>query len=309
MRKIAMLLVTISFIFATLFGLTGFLINKNIIFLREGFYLLGDQEVTLNYGKKYEEKGFIAKLNGEDLQKKVVVTDDININKVGIYKINYILDLGYTKKELTRKIKIEDNTPPILTLSKNKIYLTKGEEFISPTYKAVDNYDGDVTNRVTVSHNINVNKTGTYKAIYTVSDTNGNSVEEELEVVVEDEFDHTYIKVSIKKQKLTYYVKHEKVFEADVVTGQSGATKTGDYKINKLVKGTVLATKNYRTYVNYWLGYSGNRYGIHDAPWRKKFGGNIYKTNGSHGCVNISTKDAKKLYQTVKVGTPVYIRR
>ncbi len=56
--------------------------------------------------------------------------------------------------------------------------------------------------------------------------------------------------------------------------------------------------------------YFGNGYyGIHDASWRKKFGGKIYQTNGSHGCVNVPTSSAEKLFSMVEVGTPVYIKR
>ena len=45
--------------------------------------------------------------------------------------------------------------------------------------------------------------------------------------------------------------------------------------------------------------------GIHDASWRSTFGKEIYKTSGSHGCINVPPKKAKKLFQTLQVGTPV----
>ena len=31
----------------------------------------------------------------------------------------------------------------------------------------------------------------------------------------------------------------------------------------------------------------------------------VYKTSGSHGCINVPPKKAKKLFQTLQVGTPV----
>ena len=37
--------------------------------------------------------------------------------------------------------------------------------------------------------------------------------------------------------------------------------------------------------------------------------GEIYKTNGSHGCVNVPTDAAAKLYSMLEIGTPVYIKR
>jgi lipoprotein-anchoring transpeptidase ErfK/SrfK len=45
--------------------------------------------------------------------------------------------------------------------------------------------------------------------------------------------------------------------------------------------------------------------GIHDATWRSNFGGEIYKTNGSHGCINTPYEAMKTLYDKTEIGTPV----
>ena len=45
--------------------------------------------------------------------------------------------------------------------------------------------------------------------------------------------------------------------------------------------------------------------GIHDASWRSKYGGTIYQTNGSHGCINTPRDAMVQLYESVEVGTPV----
>ncbi len=47
--------------------------------------------------------------------------------------------------------------------------------------------------------------------------------------------------------------------------------------------------------------------GIHDANWRTSFGGDIYKTDGSHGCVNMPNLKAAELYKLVDLGTIVII--
>ena len=62
--------------------------------------------------------------------------------------------------------------------------------------------------------------------------------------------------------------------------------------------------EDYRTPVSYWMAVYGN-IGIHDATWRGKFGGSIYKTNGSHGCINTPMKAVSQLYEMVEEGTPV----
>jgi lipoprotein-anchoring transpeptidase ErfK/SrfK len=45
--------------------------------------------------------------------------------------------------------------------------------------------------------------------------------------------------------------------------------------------------------------------GIHDASWRSTFGGTIYKTNGSHGCINAPRSIVTKIYDEIEAGTPV----
>ena len=45
--------------------------------------------------------------------------------------------------------------------------------------------------------------------------------------------------------------------------------------------------------------------GIHDASWRSVFGGNIYKSNGSHGCINSPYYLAKAIFDNIETGTPV----
>lgn len=45
--------------------------------------------------------------------------------------------------------------------------------------------------------------------------------------------------------------------------------------------------------------------GLHDASWRSTFGSEIYRTNGSHGCVNLPTKVAEDIFANIESGIPV----
>jgi hypothetical protein len=55
------------------------------------------------------------------------------------------------------------------------------------------------------------------------------------------------------------------------------------------------------------MPFTGN-VGIHDADgWRSSYGGEIYKTNGSHGCVNTPYEAAKTIFETISVGTAVVV--
>ena len=63
---------------------------------------------------------------------------------------------------------------------------------------------------------------------------------------------------------------------------------------------------SYVSHVSYWMPFYYG-YGLHDASWRGSFGGSIYTYSGSHGCVNLPTKSAAKMYEVLEVGTPVYV--
>ena len=45
--------------------------------------------------------------------------------------------------------------------------------------------------------------------------------------------------------------------------------------------------------------------GMHDATWRRAFGGTIYLTSGSHGCINLPLHMAASIYEYVSTGFPV----
>lgn len=117
----------------------------------------------------------------------------------------------------------------------------------------------------------------------------------------------TYIDISIDNQVLAYYVNGTPVLITPCVTGSPGrSTPRGVFQINSCIPGKRLKGPTWDVRVDRWMRFCGNC-GIHDAKWRKSFGGDIYKKNGSHGCVNIPHDQAVLLYSLVGVGTPVIV--
>ena len=122
-----------------------------------------------------------------------------------------------------------------------------------------------------------------------------------------DDIGGTYIEVDMTQQHMYYYVDGELVLDTDVVTGNTGrrmGTPEGVNFVYSKQRNRTLRGPGYATPVKYWMPVKGN-VGIHDANWRSKFGGEIYKSDGSHGCVNTPTDIMAKLYDMVEVGTPV----
>lgn len=119
-----------------------------------------------------------------------------------------------------------------------------------------------------------------------------------------------YILVDISDQTLKYYVKGKVKLKSNVVTGGPGnRTPKGHFRLRSKSRNITLRGNGYSSYVKYWIAFIGSEYGIHDASWRSKFGGTIYKKNGSHGCPNMPRKNAAKLYKMAPIGTRVIIRK
>ena len=122
-----------------------------------------------------------------------------------------------------------------------------------------------------------------------------------------DDIGNTYIEVDMSQQTMYYYKDGELKLSTPVVTGNTGkgnGTPQRVFYVYYKQRNRTLIGEDYRTPVSYWMAVYGN-IGIHDATWRGKFGGSIYKTNGSHGCINTPMKAVSQLYEMVEEGTPV----
>ena len=57
------------------------------------------------------------------------------------------------------------------------------------------------------------------------------------------------------------------------------------------------------------MPFTSSGCGIHDSTWRAdwEYGGDTYKYNGSHGCVNTPYSKVAKIYKKAQVGTKVIV--
>ena len=107
----------------------------------------------------------------------------IDINKVGEYTIKYKLNgCGLIYKSV--KVKVVDKIAPELTLKGTENYTLLGElnEYEELGYTAIDNYDGDIADKVQrKAVKLGNNK---YEITYKVSDSSGNEAEAKRKVEV-----------------------------------------------------------------------------------------------------------------------------
>lgn len=129
----------------------------------------------------------------------------------------------------------------------------------------------------------------------------------------EDDIGDTYVEISIERQHLWYYKNGKKKLESDIVSGKltkDRKTTVGVHRVYGKQRDRYLGTmavQGYRSFVHYWMPFNWDGQGLHDATWRRKFGGKIYQTGGSHGCVNLPYDFAGKLYEQIQIGTPVVV--
>lgn len=118
---------------------------------------------------------------------------------------------------------------------------------------------------------------------------------------------NTYIEIDMGEQMMYYYADGVQQLETPVVTGNTSrkmGTPSGVNYVYLKQTDRILRGANYASHVDFWMPVKGN-IGIHDASWRSNYGGTIYQTNGSHGCINTPRAVMEQLYNMVEVGTPV----
>jgi hypothetical protein len=140
---------------------------------------------SINVNENYETI-FEASFKGKDITRYVTHESKIDITKIGTYKVFFYYEDDTKKYEVVKKIKVRDLEPPEIDLIGGKnITIIVGENFKDPGYKAIDNYDGDITNKVKISGDLDTEIIGEYTLTYVVSDNSNNktSVNRKIKVI------------------------------------------------------------------------------------------------------------------------------
>lgn len=174
MNKKKWVIVGIStlFLLLFLFLISHFCVPQ--ITLKEG------KEVKINLNDPYKEPKFKATYQGKDITKEVKKYGKVNVKKKGTYRITYVVKKGLFKTSVIQNIIVKDLENPIIELEGEKtLFLCKNKPYKEPGFKAKDNIDGDITDKVQVKQEKD-------KVIYTVKDKENNEAKETRELVYED---------------------------------------------------------------------------------------------------------------------------
>ncbi len=239
--------------------------------------------ITLTFG---EEE---VLLDWDDLQDWLIVDVDTGTAEVDEQKAeDFVYNLAYTYDTLYM-------TRDFVTSSGTTISFDSGD------YGYQIDQEGELTQLL---EDIYSNTEVTRDPVYSNEGVHRNGV---------DDICGTYVEVSLTDQHLWYYKNGELIVSTDVVTGMPTAereTITGLFTIpykemNVTLRGGTGGSA-WSTPVTYWMPFYEGQ-GLHDATWRGSFGGSIYLSNGSHGCVNMPYSAAQTTYESMEERTPIFL--
>ena len=239
------------------------------------------------------------------------------------YKITYTVDgqnITLTPKELSKLVSYKDKTS--LKKKKIKSFVEKlADEYneYNQTYNFKTSYGSTVSvYAVTFGRILDQDKEIEY-----LKGALKNQKDDTHELIwLQDKYENSgandgignsYVEVSISGQHVWLYQNGECLVSSDCVTGQPGHdTPKGVYTIlyttgPMTLRGTNDDGTKYASKVNCFMPFYGDC-GLHGSNnWRSRWGGSIYKTNGSHGCINLPDNVAKSIANIVTPGYPIVI--
>ena len=149
--------------------------------------ITGVKELTLNVGDIFNSlQGITATDNSDgEITSRIVVTGSVDTTKVGKYKLTYsVQDTSGNKATASNIVTVVDKEKPVISGIEN-ISIGKFTAFDELSgVKAVDNHDGDLTNKIKVTGAVNTSVIGDYSLVYEVTDKSGNIARQERKVTV-----------------------------------------------------------------------------------------------------------------------------
>ena len=185
-------------------------------------------EVNTNYKEIVPKICYGNKFSCKKIEYKK--TGQVNIKKLGLYKITYVINYKNKTKNIVKEIKVIDTTKPKITIKEDKIKVCTNGMPTNTILKATDNYDGDITQKIKITKKGN-------QATYTVKDSSGNTTSLTKHVEVKD----------TQKPIINLIGKKEETTEVNKQYKEKGATAKdncdGDLTKNIIITGTVNTQK------------------------------------------------------------------
>lgn len=288
---------------------------KKKAFYKSALSHVENQETTMDI----EEEGLYKKPDITSTDKRIVIPMK-TLENYNNSRINYDIEGADEKigpEEIKNWVEIDSDTNEV-SLNRDKV-----AEFVQTLARKYDTFSRTRTFKSTNSGEITISG-GTYgwliergketdRIIEDIS--SGKQVRREpiyrykAKSRIGGDIGDTYVEIDISKQHMWFYKDKKLIVDTPVVTGKttkSRYTPTGVYPLNYKTKDATLRGQDYSSEVKVWMPFNNN-IGIHDASWRASFGGNIYQSRGSHGCINTPYAAAKKIFDVIEKGDPIVV--
>ncbi|CAM1340347.1 immunoglobulin-like domain-containing protein [Tenacibaculum amylolyticum] len=224
--------------------------------------LNGNAIIEVEAGSNYLDAGATAvdNLDG-DITGAIVLVNNIDTSTLGTYQVTYNVadSSGNSAVEVVRTIRVVDTRIPVITLNGNEIEeIEFGGTYNELGATAFDSLDGDITNQIITSGNVNTNITGTYSVTYNVTDSSGNNAVEVVRlikvkskkiIVFPNPVENDFVQIVFPEEEANYFISDslgKKITEGSIKDGEKINLEhlgTGIYHINLLMKSRVKTIK------------------------------------------------------------------
>lgn len=162
------------------------LVASLLLFSKPKLTLNGSDVMEVEVFGEFSDPGCKASFLFFNLTDKIALQEDPSTSEIGEYKKEYVLSHFGRTYSITRAIHVVDTTPPALELFGDlELTLSSIDFFQEQGYTATDNYDGDLTDSVTVSKEYD-ESTSTCVLTYSVQDSSGNTASAQRSISVKD---------------------------------------------------------------------------------------------------------------------------
>ena len=156
--------------------------------------LVGLKEETITYNNVYIDPGYSGKWLFKDISSAISRTSNLNVSKIGKYKIHYQFKFSIFNINKYRIVNVIDDVKPEIITQEDTINICPNDPLPEIKYTAIDEYDGELTDNVIINYFDD-------KVTLEVSDNNLNKMTKELLI---DRTDKEGPKLELKGKSTIY---------------------------------------------------------------------------------------------------------
>ncbi len=210
---------------------------------KEGVIVLnGNEYFKLPLKQEYNDEGFSFMVDDEEISLDDLdydIEDDINEDVLGQYTVTYHVNFEDKDYDIKRYVEVVDNVAPDLVINQEYVskYYCKKEDKVLLDYRAEDNYDGIITDKVK-------EEIFADHVELSVEDSSGNKTTKDIPIKMINDEDAAIIE--LKGSEIIYLAEGSKYVEEGAsltdgcgkkqddsleITGNVDTSKTGEYLI------------------------------------------------------------------------------